>query len=431
MAPLVHNTSIGRPLVPSSGAEPRQGGGRMTVRVRHIAGRKPALATLLAGMVALVGFASACEDKPSDPSPVCSLTIAPATRTFQSDGGTGAIAVTASDSSCAWTSASTASWITVTDGATGTGSGTVNYRVEANAATDARAATVTVGDQTHTVSQQGRPPVSCTYAISPTGATFADGGGPGTFSVTAPDGCSWAATSSAPFVTITAGQGIGNGAVSFNVAENNGADMRTATIGVVDQTYTITQLAEAAVCEYSVSPVDFAPCMPAGTLASTVTAPNSCTWTASVTVPWLTILSGDSGSGTGQITFSFDDNYDAPRDGQVLVRWPTPTLGQNVRVAQAGCIYGVTQTAFVFSSPGGSSSFNVLQQSVPNTCGGALQDRCIWSATTNVPWITITSPMPQIGDNPVLFTVAPNGTGAARTGTITVKDQVVQITQGG
>ena len=73
----------------------------------------------------------------------------------------------------------------------------------------------------------------------------------------------------------------------------------------------------------------------------------------------------------------------------------------------------------------------MFQQSLPNTCGGALQDRCVWSATTDVPWITITSPMPRMGDNPVAFTVAANGTGAARSGTITVKDKVVQITQGG
>jgi Putative binding domain, N-terminal len=39
--------------------------------------------------------------------------------------------------------------------------------------------------------------------------------------------------------------------------------------------------------------------------------------------------------------------------------------------------------------------------------------------------------MPQQGDNPVSFTVAANGTGSARTGRITVRDKVVQVSQAG
>jgi hypothetical protein len=54
----------------------------------------------------------------------------------------------------------------------------------------------------------------------------------------------------------------------------------------------------------------------------------------------------------------------------------------------------------------------------------------MWSAVSDVPWITITGSMPRSGDNPVTFTVAPN-TGAARTGRITVRDKVVVITQTG
>jgi hypothetical protein len=48
-----------------------------------------------------------------------------------------------------------------------------------------------------------------------------------------------------------------------------------------------------------------------------------------------------------------------------------------------------------------------------------------------VPWITITTSMPQAGDNPVGFTVAANPGPSARTGRITVRDKVVQITQSG
>ena len=125
------------------------------------------------------------------------------------------------------------------------------------------------------------------------------------------------------------------------------------------------------------------------------------------------------------------ENYDAPRDGIVLVRWPTPTAGQNVRVAQAGCLYAVTRSTFSFTAAPGTGTFDVLQQAQPNTCGGATQDRCLWSAVSDVPWITITSSMPRQGDNPVAFSIAANDGTAARTGRITVRDKVVTITQAG
>ena len=49
------------------------------------------------------------------------------------------------------------------------------------------------------------------------------------------------------------------------------------------------------------------------------------------------------------ITVEYPDNYDAPRAGTVLVRWPTPTQGQNVHLSQAGCRYAVTKTTVAFA----------------------------------------------------------------------------------
>lgn len=114
-----------------------------------------------------------------------------------------------------------------------------------------------------------------------------------------------------------------------------------------------------------------------------------------------------------------------------MVRWPTPTAGQNLRIAQAGCRYAVSQSAFSFTAAGGTGTFSVIQQSDPTECGGATQDRCVWTAESQVPWITITLSMPRSGDNPVAFSVAPNGDTAPRTGTIVVRDKAVTITQAG
>lgn len=370
-------------------------------------------------------------DSVTEPTPSCTFTLAPSNTAFSSDGGDGSVAVTASTSSCAWTAVSSAAWTAILQGASGTGSATITYRVSGNPTGDARTATLTVGGQAHAINQQGRPPAACTYTLDPASATFEDEGGTGSFAVSAPENCAWSASSTAAFVQVTAGTGTGSGRVLYSVAENNEPSGRTGTIVVADQTFTITQLHEVLVCDYSVAPVEFTPCMADGTLSTQVTAPRGCTWTATAGVPWLTITSGASGSGSGQVTFTFTSNYDAPRSGVVMVRWPTPTAGQNVRVAQAGCSYGVSQTSFSIAAAGGSGAFDVVQQSDPIVCGGATQDRCVWTAVAEVSWITITTSMPRTGDDRVNFTVAPNGTGATRAGTIRVRDRSIQVTQGG
>ena len=111
-----------------------------------------------------------------------------------------------------------------------------------------------------------------------------------------------------------------------------------------------------------------------------------------------------------------------------MVRWPTPTAGQNIRVEQAGCVYGLSQASFTVAAAGGPGSFNVVQESQPGTCGGPLQDRCVWTAKSDVSWITVTTSMPRTGDSAVAFTVAANA-GSSRAGHVTVRDQVVTITQ--
>jgi hypothetical protein len=166
-------------------------------------------------------------------------------------------------------------------------------------------------------------------------------------------------------------------------------------------------------------------------VSTTITVEPACSWTVTSGASWLTVDGRSSGTGSDVIRATVRDNYDAPRAGTIMVRWPTPTAGQNVRVAQAGCRYAVSKTAISVVAAGESGTFDVIQQSDPTECGGATQDRCVWSAVSNVPWITITSSMPRAGDNPVSFTVTANPGTDARVGTITVRDKVVSVTQAG
>jgi hypothetical protein len=60
----------------------------------------------------------------------------------------------------------------------------------------------------------------------------------------------------------------------------------------------------------------------------------------------------------------------------------------------------------------------------------ALPDRCTWTAQSDVPWITLEFTNGTGPDN-VGISIAPNPTGAARTGTITIGGQSLTISQAG
>ena len=122
-------------------------------------------------------------------------------------------------STCAWTAASGAAWITVTTGASGIGNGTVSMTIAANSATAQRTGTVTIAGQTFTVTQSGAP--ACTYAINPASRTVIAAGESTSVSVTSTSTCAWTAASGAAWITVTGGaSGTGNGTVSMTIAAN-------------------------------------------------------------------------------------------------------------------------------------------------------------------------------------------------------------------
>jgi Viral BACON domain/Putative binding domain, N-terminal len=391
-----------------------------------------------AGRVAVIAFVlvatylinASCGDgdSPTQPSPACSFILTPAMATLTSEATSGTVAVTA-PAGCTWSASTTVSWISISAGGNGSGPGAVTYAVLSNGGTESRSGQVMVAGQSHSVTQQGRPVTACRYDLSPASAEFSKDEARGTFAISAPAECAWTATSPAGWLVVTAGQGSGNGNVAYSVAANRDPIERTAAIAVADKTFTVRQAGDASVCQYSVAPVDFNPCMPSGSVTTTVTTQTGCSWTVTSNVSWLSLTSSSSGTGTAAITLSFSENYDAPREGIAMVRWPTPTAGQNVRVSQGGCVYTVTRSAFSFTAVAGSGSFDVIQQSQPISCGGATQDRCIWTAAADVSWIVVTTPMPQAGDGRVAFSIAANATGATRVGRIAVRDKVVVITQ--
>jgi len=394
---------------------------------RHVMSRRWSASALLA-LVACLAVATCNGGSPNGPGPVCNYAIAPASHNLGPDGGTATVTVTAS-AGCAWTATSAVPWLSIATGAAGTGNGSVVYTATANTSTDNRTASLTIATRAHTVTQQGRP-AGCTLSLTPEGVNLPKDAASGTFAVNVQGSCAWTAASNADWLLVTSSpSGSGSGTVSYAVSRNDAITPRSGAIAVGQERFIVNQQGDVGNCQFTATPVAFEPCMPATTLRVTVTTDAVCQWTATSAAGWIGV-SQASGTGSAAVDLSLGDNYDAPREGIVQFRWDTPTMGQNVRVAQAGCVYAVTRDTFAFAAPGGSESFDVLQQSIPTVCGGATQDRCIWSAVSDVPWITITSTMPRAGDNPVAFVVAANS-GPARTGRITVRDRVVVISQTG
>ena len=88
------------------------------------------------------------------------------------------------------------------------------------------------------------------------------------------------------------------------------------------------------------------------------------------------------------------------------------------RPAEAQCTYSVSPTNVSVPSTGSNASILVITGS-----------SCAWTATSAVGWITVTSGASMSGLGSSNYTVAPNTTGAVRTGTLTVAGQTVTITQ--
>jgi hypothetical protein len=271
------------------------------------------------------------------------------------------------------------------------------------------------GEESFTFTQAG---ASCSYSINLAGQAFSANGGMGSVNViTNPGGCSWTASSNAPWITINSGgSGTGGGTVNYSVAANSDTT-RTGTVTIAGQTFTVSQT--GASCSYGISPpmsslfsnVNHSIAACGGTGVVHVTADAGCQWTASSNVPWITIISGGSGSGNGVVKYSV-----AP--GANFTRADTMTVaGQTFTVRQV-CDYPINPVSQSFPASGGTGSVNVT----------ANLGSCLWTATSNVSWITINSGGSGSGSGSVNYSVAANA-GVARNGIITIADRTFTVSQ--
>jgi predicted extracellular nuclease len=84
--------------------------------------------------------------------------------------------------------------------------------------------------------------LSCTFTLDRDHQSFAGNGGSGTVNVSAITGCAWTAATASSFITIDSGStGSGDGTVGYTVAANGGATIRSDTITIGGNTFTVYQ----------------------------------------------------------------------------------------------------------------------------------------------------------------------------------------------
>ena len=254
--------------------------------------------------------------------PACNFAINPRSANLPPLAQNGSFALSGL-SGCSWNASSSAAWLQVTSAASGMGPTNISYSVQANPATS-RSGTITVAGLAFMVNQAG----ACSYTLAPAGGSYPSTGGNGSFTVTSNAGCAWTAGAGASWIHILTGlSSTGPGQVTFALDPNTG-DARSSTITVAGQTFTVAQA--SFTCSFILSPTATAFSSSGETATFSVATASGCTWTAATTAPWITIVSGGSGSGPGVVGISASANLADARAGTVTVG------GQVFTVTQAG-----------------------------------------------------------------------------------------------
>jgi subtilisin-like proprotein convertase family protein len=385
------------------------------------------------------------------------LQVTPANRDVAYTSGTTSFSIeNVGLGTLAWSASvsSGASWLSITSPSGGTGDSTLTLSFAANTSHSSRQGAVTVigtgasgSPAIVTVTQAGNPAPE--LSVSPAVRSVGYAAGSTSYSVqnlgTNPMNWTAAVTSGGDWITIVSGaSGTDDGTIVVNYTENPAGTSRTGQITVtapgVAGSPAAVQLVQSLnpTLALSVTPSVRDANFAGGTTSFSVanTGGGVLNWTASVVAKasWLTILSGGTGTGSGDIVVQYEQNLSgATRVGQIQVLAPgaanSPTT---VSVQQAGDPtpqLSLSPAAKTVSYPAGSASYSVQNLGI---------DPMDWTAavTSGGDWITIASGASGTDDAIIAVNYAENPSGELRTGQITVtapgatdSPATVQLTQ--
>ena len=334
----------------------------------------------------------------------CRFQLSATNSSFGGAAETGTVTVTG-PRSCTWTASANVPWISVTNGTSGSGNGTVTFAVQANPGA-ARNGVLTIGGQKYTVTQlQGE----CNYSISPAGQTFPAAGGQGTATISTNSICTWNTSDVPAWVTGVPPSGTGTQEIAFTVERNQGP-ARSAAIILGGQSFAVSQTSG---CSISLAPGTHNPSAGGGASSFAVNTAAGCDWTSSGVPAWITGVPA-SGSGPQTINFNVAANTGVARSANILIGGRTFAVSQ-----PSGCSISLTPESHNPSASGGASSLAV------NTSAG-----CEWTSSDVPSWIT---GIPAGGTSSTLieFTVDANISSLARNATITIGGRTFTVAQDG
>ncbi len=351
-----------------------------------------------------------------DPDPTCKHELADY---FPASGGTGTIQMSIRDG-FNWAASSDDYWIQVpgfNDWHTGPGPAT--FTLSPNTTTSTRTGAVVAFDDSYRQKTfpvvQGPASSQCTYTVSPKTIALDYSGGKGSINVTTGSGCPWA------YQYLLLGTWVqylqsGSGQVPYDFTRNPDVNPRTIVIKVADQDVTFNQRGY---------PVYFNPAsqdVPANGASGTVmvTTGAQFNWSPKSDADWITITSDPIHYGNGKFTYS------VPANTGPSSRTGTVTVGSyQFTITQAGgsaCTFSVFPTSLAIGNGYSPVEINITA-SVPD---------CYWQAVSHASWIIVGiggSVVSGSGNGVAAYSVWGTMDPSKRTGTITVTDKTVTVTQ--
>jgi len=347
---------------------------------------------------------------------------------FPALGGLIKVTVTPSSSSsdCEWSATGEKFLKAVPPDSFGSGKRTITFQLDPNPNRAARNPILRIGGTTLTPVQKGSP---CSYTLKRvlpnqppqpsdlTQALFSENtGSDGQLSVMTQDGCAWSASVPlSSFVMLTGNKrGNGSGIVSYNVPPNPDINARQTILTIADKSFLVTQ----AGCSVS---FDASALQKLSASESSrmllVQASPSCSWTASSSDRFLTVLPGPIFTGTRRISLLIDRNTSSlPRTASLTI------AGKTVSIRQPGCS-SIDPARADFPAGRGMGTIHVTAP-----------ESCRWVAESNAGFVNVQDAGKVMtgsmtGPHDVVFTA--ESADFTRAGTLAVAGQMFIVTQQG
>ena len=370
----------------------------------------------------------------STPQPI--LTVTPDERNVSNASGTTTFSVSNTGTGTMnWTAESDTGWADITSGVSGTDSGTITVSYEENTDIDQRSATITVTSEGVTGSpklvmiNQNGTALQPILTVTPDERNVSNESGTTTFSVsnTGTGTMNWTAISDTGWAVITGDtSGTNSGTITVSYEENTDINQRTATITVTStgatgspKLVTVNQNGTATQPILTVTPDERNVSNVSGTTTFSVsnTGTGTMNWTAISDTGWAVITGDTSGTNSGTITVSYEENTDINQRTATITVTSTGATGSPklVTVNQNGTatqpILTVTPDERNVSNVSGTTTFLVS-----NTGTGTMN----WTAESDVAWAVITDGSSGTNDDTISIDYSANQSTSQRSATITI-----------